>query len=55
MRRTNLSTGCKIHEIAPVKFGGSPTDLSNKIAVTPAEHSGMTTFWNRLRRDLQEP
>jgi hypothetical protein len=47
--------GMHIHEIKPVKFGGSPTDLSNKISVTPAEHSAMTNFWNRLQRDIEEP
>jgi hypothetical protein len=36
-----------------VKFGGSPTDPANKIALTPAEHAQYTTFWNRLMRDLQ--
>ncbi|WP_437738772.1 RHS repeat-associated core domain-containing protein [Sorangium sp. So ce1335] len=41
--------GLQIHEITPVKFGGSPTDLSNKIAVTQVEHAPLTTFWNRMR------
>ncbi|WP_437813338.1 RHS repeat-associated core domain-containing protein [Sorangium sp. So ce1078] len=41
--------GLQIHEITPVKFGGNPTDLSNKIAVTQAEHAPLTTFWNRIR------
>jgi hypothetical protein len=45
--------GKQIHEIHPVKFGGSPTDLANKVALTPAEHAQYTTFWNRLMRDLQ--
>jgi hypothetical protein len=46
-------TGKQIHEIQPVKFGGSPTDPANKIALTPPEHAQYTTFWNRLMRDLQ--
>ncbi|HEY6558770.1 MAG TPA: hypothetical protein VI072_15910 [Polyangiaceae bacterium] len=45
--------GKQIHEIHPVKFGGSPTDPANKIALTPGEHSQLTNFWNQLMRDLQ--
>ena len=45
--------GKQIHEIHPVKFGGSPTDLANKVALAPAEHAQYTTFWNRLMRELQ--
>ena len=45
--------GKQIHEIIPVKFGGSPTDIANKIALTPAEHAKFTTFWNKLMRDLE--
>lgn len=54
LRRTNPAAyaGKQIHEIAPVKFGGSPTDASNKMALTPAQHSDITNFWNQLMRDL---
>lgn len=45
--------GKQIHEIHPVKFGGSPTDPANKVALTPQEHARYTAFWNRLVRDLQ--
>jgi hypothetical protein len=45
--------GKEIHEIQPVKFGGSPTDPANKIALTPREHAAVTTWWNRLQRLLQ--
>ncbi len=45
--------GKQIHEIQPVKFGGSPTDPANKIALTPKEHAAYTTYWNRLMRDIQ--
>ncbi|MGK9123893.1 hypothetical protein M1D52_07220 [Olivibacter sp. SA151] len=38
--------GFQIHEINSVKFGGSPTDLSNKILLTPSEHAKYTNFWN---------
>jgi len=44
--------GQQIHDIQPVKFGGSPTDPANKIPLTPAEHAPATTWWNRLMRDL---
>ncbi len=46
--------GLHIHEIHPVKFGGSPTDLSNKIFLKPAEHSRYTTFWNLLMRNINK-
>jgi filamentous hemagglutinin len=36
-----------------VKFGGSPTDLSNKIVVpTDVHRQQLTPWWNRLQRDL---
>jgi hypothetical protein len=45
--------GQQIHEIQPVKFGGSPTDAANKIPLAPADHAPATAWWNRLMRDLQ--
>ena len=42
--------GLEIHEIKPVKFGGSPTDIANKIALAPEKHAGYTVFWNNLLR-----
>jgi hypothetical protein len=44
--------GLQIHEIQPVKFGGSPTDPLNKIPLTPAVHARATTWWNQLQRGL---
>lgn len=44
--------GFDIHEIQPVKFGGSPTAMSNKIVLDPATHSQYTTWWAKLLRDL---
>ena len=41
--------GKQIHEIKPVKFGGSPTEPSNKIPLTPSEHAKATTWWRRLQ------
>jgi hypothetical protein len=44
--------GKQIHEIKPVKFGGSPTDKANKIPLTKQEHAKYTTYWNNLMRNL---
>ncbi|MCP4121758.1 MAG: hypothetical protein GY751_08385 [Bacteroidetes bacterium] len=44
--------GKEIHEIQPVKFGGSPTDAANKIALTPGEHRRYNTFWDRMKRSI---
>ncbi len=43
-------SGLQIHEINPVKFGGSPTDPANKIFLRPSEHAQYTNFWNSLMR-----
>ena len=46
--------GAQIHEIKPVKFGGSPTDAANKIVIPRSVHEQQfTPWWNRLQRDLQ--
>jgi hypothetical protein len=44
--------GKQIHEIIPVKFDGSPTDIANKIAVAPPQHAELTNFWDQLMRGL---
>ncbi len=44
--------GQEIHEIKPVKFGGSPTDIDNKMALTRQQHQEYTKWWNRKLRDL---
>ena len=49
-----LLNGKQIHEIQPVKFGGSPTDPSNKIPLTPSEHAKATTWWRRLQREFEQ-
>src|SRR2546422_5608565 len=42
-----------IHEIQPVKFGGGPTDLGNKILLPRDVHQQVATpFWNQLQRDI---
>jgi hypothetical protein len=42
--------GKEIHEINPVKHGGSPTDLNNKVVLSPEAHRKYTTWWNRVQR-----
>jgi RHS repeat-associated protein len=56
MHRVDPSlVGKEVHEIHPVKFGGSPTDQANKIPLPPSIHHPMTAWWNKLRNDLQKP
>ena len=43
----------QIHEIHPVKFGGSPTDASNKIPLSQKEHTPLTNWWNLLMRSIR--
>ncbi len=50
-KKYNSIEGLQIHELHPVKFGGNPSDIGNKIVVTPKEHAKYTVFWNRV---LQE-
>jgi hypothetical protein len=46
--------GHEIHEIIPVKYGGSPTDPSNKVFLPRSVHrSEVTPWWNRLQRNLK--
>jgi len=40
-----------IHEILPVRFGGSPTDPGNKIALTPEKHQEVSLFWDKKLRE----
>jgi filamentous hemagglutinin len=42
-----------IHEIQPIKFGGSPVDPANKIVVPRDLHrQEITPWWNQLLRDI---
>jgi RHS repeat-associated protein len=42
-----------IHEIQPVKFGGSPTDPLNKMLLPRDLHRQVVTpFWNQLQQDV---
>jgi hypothetical protein len=54
MHRADPSlAGKSIHEIQPVKFGGSPTASANKLPLLPAEHAPATAWWNALMRAIQ--
>lgn len=46
--------GKQIHEIHPVKFGGSPTDNAKKIPLSPKEHAEYTRYWNNLMRNIKK-
>ena len=45
--------GLQIHEIQPVKFNGSPTDIENKMLLDPALHSFVTTWWNKYMKNIK--
>ncbi len=45
--------GQHIHEVQPVKFGGSPTDPANKIPLSPQAHQPFTNWWNALMRNIR--
>lgn len=42
-----------VHEINPVKFGGSPTEPANKVILPRDVHrQQVTPWWNQLQKDL---
>lgn len=42
-----------VHEVQPVKFGGSPTDPANKVVLPRDTHrQQVTPWWNQLQKDL---
>jgi hypothetical protein len=42
-----------VHEIQPVKFGGSATDPANKVILPRNVHTQQVTpWWNQLQKDL---
>jgi hypothetical protein len=43
----------QIHEIHPVKFGGNPTSLSNKVLVPRAEHPRLTNWWRNIHKGVE--
>jgi toxin YxiD len=46
--------GQHIHEIKPVKFGGSPTDPANKIPLSQSQHAAFSRFWQNVLRTVNE-
>lgn len=57
IRKSNpeLYKGLEIHEIHPVKFGGSATDPANKIAIPRDYHRQVVTpWWNNNMRSIKK-
>lgn len=55
IRQTNNLRGqpVDVHEVQAVKFGGSPTDPSNKVIIDRTLHrQEVTPWWNQLQKDL---
>ena len=49
------NNGLEIHEIEPVKMGGSPTDLNNKVAIQSQVHRRyVTPWWNKKRNEVKK-
>ena len=49
------NNGLEIHEIEPVKMGGSPTDISNKVAIQSQVHRTYETpWWNKIRDEVKK-
>ena len=45
----------EIHEIEPVKMGGSPTDINNKTAIQSQVHRRyVTLWWNKIRDEVKK-
>ena len=43
-----------IHEITPIKFGGSPTNINNKMFLDRTFHqTQVTPFWNMIMKSMQ--
>ena len=54
IHRANPSLkGLDIHEIQPVKFGGSPTNPANKIPLSRSEHAKFTSWFKSLQSQLE--
>ncbi|GMV82587.1 MAG: hypothetical protein AMXMBFR7_37710 [Planctomycetota bacterium] len=46
--------GWEVHEIQPVKWGGSPTDIGNKMPLPPYYHrSEVTPWWNNIQKEIE--
>ncbi len=42
-----------VHEVQPVKFGGSPTDLGNKVLLPDQVHYQISGWWLHLQRNIE--
>jgi hypothetical protein len=46
--------GLDIHKIKPVKFGGSPTNVNNKLFLDSRFHeTQVNPFWDKLKKGIQ--
>ncbi len=43
--------GYDLHELQPVKFGGSPTSIFNKMPLNPSYHRQFTSFWRTIQNN----
>jgi hypothetical protein len=43
----------QVHEVSPVKFGGSPTDPTNKVLIPKEMHSQASKFWQDLKKFIE--
>jgi hypothetical protein len=56
LQRTKLpnTEGWDIHEIKPVKFGGSPTDVANKVPLRRDLHRReVGPWWNKIQKEVE--
>ena len=45
--------GLDIHEIQPVKFGGDPVSILNKVAISPESHGQISAFYRSIQYYLE--
>ena len=50
----NLTSNQQIHEVIPVNFGGSPTNVANKTVVTKEQHKALNTWWGRIKKAVKD-
>jgi hypothetical protein len=44
-----------VHDLTPVKFGGSPTDIRNKIFIDRTIHQQqLTPFWRNIQNEISQ-
>lgn len=43
----------EVHELHPVKFGGSPTAAENKVVIPAEVHYEFTAWWNDLQKNIE--